>query len=134
MKIGRIGVLAAGVAMAATTAVGFGVAAQAEPAGADVEVYTYCGGALPGFPPPLQVIVRNIGTATAENVAVNYWTPFGPSGSIIKPTLAPGEIANYTVGTARTLELITATVTSTTPDTNPGNNFVVQPMLCTGSM
>ncbi|MBF4999858.1 hypothetical protein IRT45_22200 [Nocardia sp. BSTN01] len=134
MKVGRIGALAAGVATAATTAVGFGVAAQAEPTGADVEVYTYCGGALPGYPPPLQVIVRNIGTATAENVAVNYWAPFGPSGSVIKPTLAPGEIANYTVGTARTLELITATVTSTTPDANSRNNFVVQPMFCPGSI
>ncbi|WP_036500695.1 hypothetical protein [Nocardia aobensis] len=112
---------------------GLGVAAHADPAGADVEVYTYCGGALPGFPPPLQVIVRNIGTATAENVAVTYWTPFGPSGSVIKPTLAPGEIAKYTVGTARTLEPITARVTSTTPDANAGNNFVLQPMVCLAS-
>ncbi|NKY43995.1 hypothetical protein [Nocardia cerradoensis] len=134
MTIGRICAVAAGLAMAATTTAGLGVAAHADPAGADVEVYTYCGGALPGFPPPLQVIVRNIGTATAENVAVNYWTPFGPSGSVIKAALAPGEIANYTVGTARTLELITARVTSTTPDANPGNNFVLQPMVCMGSI
>ncbi|WP_225727119.1 MULTISPECIES: DUF11 domain-containing protein [unclassified Nocardia] len=110
-------------------------AAPAHAAGQpDLEVYTACGGALPGMPPPLSVIVRNIGSATAENVTVDYWSPFGPTGSRFAAAIEPGDIVNYPVGQARTLELLAASVRSGTPDADPANNVVVQPMFCLPSM
>lgn len=133
MRIRRFCAIAAGAAVAAAAMVGFAVPAQADSAGADLEVYTYCGGALPGLPPQLSVIIRNIGDAPAQNVTVDYWTPFGPSGSRSESVVAPGQIINYPIGTARTLELVTARVRSATPDVNVGNNVVVDPMFCTAS-
>lgn len=133
MRSVRISTVVGGVALAAAAAIGFAVPAQADPGVADLDVDITCGGALPGLPPPLHVVVRNRGNATAENLAVSYWVPFGPSDTIFKADLEPGGIANFTVGAARILELAAARVTSSTPDASFGNDVAIEPMVCFSS-